>query len=191
MSKTQINLEGLSGANATDVYDTSGAISTISSITDTRTDILALGVNSATGATVHSYNGYAKYAQNKLMLYYDFATDGGAIGNITLRGGKLPINAVVTGGYWYVTTAFTSSGSATIALGIPTDDAAGILAATAIGTAGTAGGHDIIQDSTGSAVSEITTAEREITLTVGTAALTAGAGVLVLEYDVLKADTSS
>ena len=191
MSKTQINLEGLSGANATDIFDTTGAISTISSVTDTRTDILALGVNSANGATVHTYNGYAKYAQNKLMAYFDFAKDGGAQGDITLRGAKLPKDAVITGGYWYVTDAFTSGGSATIALGIPTDDPAGILAATAIGTAGTVGGHDIIQDGTGSAVSEITTEERELVLTVGTADLTAGSGVLVVEYDVLKTDASS
>ena len=103
----------------------------------------------------------------------------------------LPKDAVVTGGYWQVLTALTSGGSATIAFNIPTDDAAGIKAATAISSFGTVGGHDIIQDGTGSTNSAITTAERKITMTVGTAALTAGAGVLVLEYDVLKTDTSS
>lgn len=123
--------------------------------------------------------------------YYDFATDGGAVGTVTLRGPKLPAGAVITKAYSYYTTAATSGGSATVAYGVETDDATGIEGATAIGTAATAGAHDTDVDGTASTFTTITTAERDLILTIGVAALTAGAFVLVCEYDILKADTTS
>jgi hypothetical protein len=53
---------------------------------------------------------------------YDFATDGGAVGSITLRsaggaslGAGVPAGSVITGGYVEVDTALTSGGSATVA----------------------------------------------------------------------------
>lgn len=55
---------------------------------------------------------------------YDFAKHGGAVGFISLKGmgaNALPSGAVLTSAHYMVLTAFTSGGSATVALG----DAAG------------------------------------------------------------------
>jgi hypothetical protein len=60
---------------------------------------------------------------------YDFAKEGGAIGNITLRGGKLPIGALVLNAFVYVETAITATGLATVALQI--NSAGDVLGATA------------------------------------------------------------
>lgn len=49
---------------------------------------------------------------------YDFAKDGGAIGNIDLCGTKaLPVGTMILEAYYVVDAAFTSSGSATVSLG--------------------------------------------------------------------------
>jgi hypothetical protein len=67
---------------------------------------------------------------NAAHYEYDFAKEGGAIGDITLRGDSIPKNATILGGYVDVETALTSGGSATIALKFLS--AADILAATAV-----------------------------------------------------------
>jgi hypothetical protein len=63
---------------------------------------------------------------------YDFAKEGGAIGNITLRGGKLPVGALVLNGFVYTETAVTATGAATVALQI--NSANDVLTATAKGS---------------------------------------------------------
>ncbi len=60
---------------------------------------------------------------------YDFAKEGGAIGDITLRGAPIPVGAVIVGGYVDVEAAVTSDLSATVALKVT--GTADILAATA------------------------------------------------------------
>ena len=189
MAFTKRNSQAYVAQDATDISGSSDSIQSLSAGAPN----YALGVawNDNSQDVSFAYNGQAVQLQKELVLYYDFATDGGAIGSLPLRGGKLPDNAVVTRTYYYVTTAVTSGGAATIGFGIPTDDAAGLLAATAIGTAGTAGPHDGIQSGAASAFSEITTAERVPTIDIGTATLTAGALKLVLEYEVMVPDTSS
>jgi len=116
---------------------------------------------------------------------YDFAVDGGATSSIGL-GVTLPDNAIVTRAWYEVITTLESSGdNATIAITIPTDDVAGIVAATAIDAGGDvwdAGIHEAIQDGTAAAFSEKTTAARELTVTIGVEAVTAGAFVLFCEY---------
>jgi|DEB0MinimDraft_3_1074331.scaffolds.fasta_scaffold00025_24 hypothetical protein len=154
-------------------------------------ELIATGLDTANKTPAISHGGDVLELGLRGKWYYDFATDGGAIGDVTLRGPKLPLGAVVTGGYIYNTTAMTSGGSATVAINIPTDDAAGIKAATAYGTIGAAGPVAIIQTGAAANISEITTDERDITITIATAALTAGAFVLVLNYDIVKADTTS
>ena len=109
------------------------------------------------------------------------------IGDITFGAeGLLPDNAIVKRAYYDVVTTFTSStDAATIALGIPTDDAAGIVAATAISGGGNiwdAGYHDGIQDGAAANFANKTTAERAFTMTVATEDLTAGKMVIFLEY---------
>lgn len=101
----------------------------------------------------------------------------------------LPNNAIVKHAYYYVHTTFTSStDAATISIGIPTDDAAGIKAAVAISD-GTnpwdAGWHVGIQDDDIANASNACTAERAITFTVAVEALTAGKLILFLEYVII------
>lgn len=115
---------------------------------------------------------------------YDFAVDGGAISSIGL-GVTLPDNAIVTRTYIQVITTLTSStDAATIALTIPTDDVAGLRAATAIssGTSWDAGFKDGIQDGVIANFSEQCAAEREITATIAEEAVTAGKFIVFCEY---------
>jgi len=115
---------------------------------------------------------------------YDFAVDGGAQGDIGL-GETLPDNAVIVRA-WYevITTLESSTDAATIALTIPTDDVAGIVAATAISAATDwdAGNHEAIQDGTAANFAEKCTAAREITATIAVEDVTAGKFILFAEY---------
>jgi hypothetical protein len=101
----------------------------------------------------------------------------------------LPINAIVTDGFYKVTTTFTSAGAdaGTIALGIATDDAAGLKAAVAISNGANpwdAGTFAIIQDGAVANFSEITTADRKVNAVVATQALTAGVMLICLKYSI-------
>lgn len=110
---------------------------------------------------------------------YSFATDGGAVGTITLRGQPIPSGAVVTGGYIDVSVVPTSGGAATISAGV---EAAGDLqAAAAISGApwSTTGRKSVTPAGTG-ATSVKLTADRNVAIVVATAALTAGAFDVVL-----------
>ena len=111
--------------------------------------------------------------------FYDFAVDGGGTGTITLRSndGPIPIGSVILDGYLDVTTACLSA-TGTIAL--QAEAAADLLAATA--QAGlTLGRKSIIPAGTG-ATAVKTTADRQPAMVIATAAFTAGAFTLVLEY---------
>lgn len=97
----------------------------------------------------------------------------------------LPDNTRVWDGYYEVITTFESptTDDATLSIGIPTDDAAGIVAAVAIDT-GTpwdaAAPKALIQVGTIAAISEKTTAARNVVVTVGVEAVTAGKLYVVL-----------
>ena len=105
---------------------------------------------------------------------YDFATDGGAVSSITL--GTLPDKAIVTGGHAEVEAAVTSSGSATVALGLVANTDA-FVAATAKGslTLNTvlATSNDLPLKMSG---------DTPVLATIATAALTAGKINLFVEY---------
>jgi len=106
--------------------------------------------------------------------------DSGAVGAHGL-GVTLPDNAIVVRSSLEVITAFDSAEhDETVALGITSDDAAGILAATDLGSTGYTA--TIQDDGTAANYSEKTTAAREIIATVATHAATAGKLVLWLEY---------
>lgn len=116
---------------------------------------------------------------------YDFAVDGGAVGDIDLTSTtQIPANAVVLGGFIEVDTILASGGSATVAL--KTEGAADLLAATAFGSSpwSTTGRKSIIPVFTG-ATTVKTTAARKLQATVATAALTGGAFDVVVFYVVL------
>lgn len=116
---------------------------------------------------------------------YNFATDGGAIGNINLMGQTIPAGAVIIGGHVNVQTVCTSGGAATIALAVET---AGDLVPNTVAIASwTLGLKQIKAGTTAGAAlaasaSILTTAARDIVMTIATAALTAGRFQVVLLY---------
>lgn len=102
------------------------------------------------------------------VALYDFETDGGAVGNIGM-GLKVPADVVILYATINVRTAPTSGGAATVALTLQTT--ADVLVATAIASV-----TGLINGRPDWAVANAikTTAERELSLTVAVAALTAG-----------------
>lgn len=111
-----------------------------------------------------------------VAVIYDFATHGGAVGNIELDL-TLPSGTIVVDGVINVLTAVTSDGSATLAVKV--QSANDILSAAVLGTNGTTGLHAIVPDGTASKMIACS-ADRTVTVTVGTAALKAGRFVLYL-----------
>lgn len=110
------------------------------------------------------------------------ATGGKAVGSYNLTGDFLiPTGAKITQSFFQVVTAPTSGGAATVAFGIPTDDVAGIKAATAIASWTTGAPIAGIQTAP-TAATEITTAARALQADVGTADLTAGVIDLYYAY---------
>jgi predicted RecA/RadA family phage recombinase len=111
------------------------------------------------------------------FLLYDFDVDTGAIGSY--YGDALPDNAVVLHSSYEVLTTLTSAtDAATGALGVETDDVAGLLAAIAISNGANpwdAGYFDGIQDGAAANFSVKTTAAgRRLQFDVAVEALTAG-----------------
>lgn len=126
--------------------------------------------------------GYTTAALRSVRARYDFAVDGGAVGDIDLtRSAQIPSGAVILGGFLEVDTAPTSGGSATIAIKV--EGAGDIVAAAAIGGApwSTTGRKSVVPVFTG-ATTVKTTAARKVTATVATAALTAGVFDVVLFF---------
>lgn len=116
---------------------------------------------------------------------YDFATDGGAAGDIALRGESvIPSGAVIINALIYVDTALTSAGAATVA--IKTEGAADINNADAISGAPWSATGAKRADFTATTAPILTTAARTITATVATADLTAGAFSVFVEYVVVR-----
>lgn len=107
---------------------------------------------------------------------YDFDVHGGAVGSIELPL-ELPDNAIIWDGVADVVTAPTSGGSATIALGMNTTT--DLKGATAI--ASWTGLVALIPVGTAASAVKLTAA-RTLTLTIGTAALTAGLINFFLKY---------
>lgn len=111
---------------------------------------------------------------------YSFATDGGAVGDITLRGDTIPSGAIITDVLINVDTALTSGGAATVAL--KAEGAADLNAADAISGApwSTTGAKH--GDLTATSAPVKTTAARAIVATVAVAALTAGKFSVYVDY---------
>lgn len=161
----------VAGQNIIGYATISGVINDIGSV-----DLGRQALAAASGSDGLIYKGLARAT-------FD-ATAGKTIASHGL-GVTLPDNAIITRSWYDVLTTFTSAGDlGTLAIGLPVDDVAGIVAAVAIGT-GTpwdAGYREGIQDGTAAAFSEKTTAARELTIDVAVEALTAGVLVLFCEY---------
>lgn len=124
--------------------------------------------------------GYIEDSKRIARAYYDFAVDGGAQGDIPLRGDKIPLGAIIVDALIHVDTVPTSAGAATVA--IKTEGAADINAADAISGAPWSTTGAKRADLTATSAPIKTTAERTITATVGTADLTDGKFSVLVEY---------
>jgi hypothetical protein len=118
---------------------------------------------------------------------YDFATDGGAQGDITLRGDSIPSGAIIIDALIHVDTVPTSGGAATIA--IKTEGAADINAADAYNGAPWSTTGAKRGDFTATTAPIKTTAARSIKATVATADLTAGKFSVMVFYVELESQT--
>ncbi len=167
------NLSGMSG----DITVASTGVTTIANL-------------AVTEGNLSAYTADALHANRIARATYDFAVEGGAHKASYDLGVDLPDNAIVTRSWYEVITTFESAtDAALIAIDIPTDDVAGIVASTAISAGGNvwdAGYHEAIQDGTAAAFSDKTTAARAVTFTLASstdgAGLTAGKLVLFMEY---------
>jgi hypothetical protein len=121
---------------------------------------------------------------NSLKCTYDFANQGGAIGDIALKdfagnNAVIPSGAIIRDVIIYVETALTSGGSATIA--VKAQSAADLKAATAVASyslAAVLAGVPVGTAATAIAL----TADRTVTITVAVAALTAGKMHVYVDY---------
>lgn len=116
-------------------------------------------------------------------VIYNFAVDGGAIGLITpAKNATLPDNAIIFGGLINPTTAPTSLGSATIAIGTAAGSSTTSLkAATAVATYSLDAVLATVPVWTAATAFKLTAAGA-ITLTVAVADLTAGVLDIFVEY---------
>lgn len=112
--------------------------------------------------------------------HYDFAVDGGTVGDIALRGQKIPQGAIITDVLIDVETVLTSGGAATVA--VKAESAADLNAADAISGAPWSTTGAKRGDLTATSAPIKTTAERTITATVATSALTAGKFSVIVSY---------
>ena len=120
----------------------------------------------------------------ELTEVYDFAVHGGLVSTITLPS-KLPLGAVITEGYAIVQIPGTSGGSATVALGLNTNTD---LLGSATGAVANLTANavipllpNLVAGTVGNSPVRLT-AERQLKVTIGTAALTAGKIVVHLKY---------
>lgn len=119
-------------------------------------------------------------------VLYNFAVDGGAVSTITpAQTATLPANAVIVGGTINSTTAVTSAGSATVAVGTSAGSSTtALLAATAKASLSA---NALINAVPVFATPVKLTAQGNVTVTIGTAALTAGVIEITLFYFVANA----
>lgn len=139
-------------------------------------------LNETTGEMFYAKDGDIFPASNIYSYSYDFATDGGAVGNIVLNGPKLQGPIDIIDGYYDVTTAFTSDGSAQISIGTSTSATTNIKSAAVLGTNGTTGRKLITPDFHANGITNVVdlSADGAPVLAVTVADLTAGALELFL-----------
>jgi hypothetical protein len=145
-------------------------------------------LNGGIGAFLNKESGVLYTGSDKVLLgqlpvieyEYDFDKEGGALGEIELKGKPLPAGFTILGGVVYAAEAITSAGSATVSVGTKTGSTTNLLAATAKANLDTGDKFNVVPD-----LSDISTAIREATsvkpiINVATAALTGGKLKVVL-----------
>lgn len=138
---------------------------------------------------VNSIVGLGTELTNRTTLVkvtYDFTVNGGLVSTINLSAlsAQIPNNAIVRQCWINTLVAPTSGGSATIALGLNTT--VDLLAATAYTSFVTSGNAMLAGIPINTAATMVkATAARRITLTIGTAALTAGKIDVYCDYELI------
>lgn len=114
---------------------------------------------------------------------YSFAVDGGAVSTITpVSTCTIPNKAIITGGTINSTTAVTSGGSATVSVGTSAGSSTtSILGATAKTSFTT---NALLNSAATFAAPVKMSAAGSVTVTIGTAALTAGVIEILVHYSV-------
>ena len=122
-------------------------------------------------ATVAKYKSHSQFggAMEILEVEYDFAKDGGATGQLDLA--IVPEACVLIDGYVKVDTTCTSGGSATVIVG-RTGDTDAVMTVTTGAVANLTAGAVIAGDA--AAKHKKLAANDVLSMTIGTAALTAG-----------------
>lgn len=165
----------------TSIADMGRATQSLKSISQENPLVRVEGFDTISGYDCNAFNGMVATSLPVYVFKYDFATDGGAIGLVTLRGtGKLAVANAIINAYMFVNTALTSGGAAAVSVGCA-NSAVNLLAATAIATMGSAGGKALIPIlATPSTHIDTGATEFDVTITISAAALTAGRFTLVL-----------
>ncbi len=117
-----------------------------------------------------------------VRLFYDVADGQNAIVGAHDLGLTLAKNCRVVRAFYEVTEAFTSAGAATLAVGITTDDADGIVAPTAVATLTDGYYADGIQTGSAANFSELTLAPRSVYVNIATADMLTGRLALFIQY---------
>lgn len=144
------------------------------------------GLNPTFDSVKLTGNGFGDSVLRVARAKYDFAIDGGAVSTITPNGTvALPDNAVIVAATINSTTAVTSAGAATVAIGT----SAGSSTTSIIGaTAKASLSADAVLNGVPVFATPVKlTAAGNVTFTVATAALTAGVIEATLYYFVAAA----
>jgi hypothetical protein len=121
-------------------------------------------------------------ARGVAKFSYDFAVQGGVLGDITLAGTPLPKNAVVWDGVVDVITPLTGGAGATAAVSTAQSANDLITAADITGAPWSTAGSKALTPVGTAAASIKMTADRAPKLVIGTGALTAGKFNLFIKY---------
>lgn len=123
-------------------------------------------------------------AKNNLLAIYDFSTQGGAVSTISLKDADgvnvvLPLGAIITNVIAHAVVAVTTSASGTLSLGAnTTTDLMGATADSTLSLNAIVAGTPV-----GTAATSVRlTAERTISASIATGALTAGKVYYFIEY---------
>ncbi|MCW3129257.1 MAG: hypothetical protein N2V75_04050 [Methanophagales archaeon] len=178
MSKTEYWLRDSTGALKRKIVvdDTTGHAEVVDAADATVIDLESIPENK-----LANYGLDGLHPKRIARVTYDYNEHGGAVGTIGL-GVTLPKNALVVRGYYYQHTVFASEGSATVEFGYEGDTDAFIAQAAYNNTQYDIGSHDGVSDGAAANFHGPLSEAKEVAITIGTAALTAGKLILFLEY---------
>jgi hypothetical protein len=117
-------------------------------------------------------------ADRAAYFEWDFARDGGAVGDIALRGDRLPAGVIITGGKIHVNTAVTGVG-AVMSLAVGTAE---LLPDTAVAALTQDAILDVVPNNAAVNCILVATTGTGVTMTIAGAAMTAGKITLALQY---------